>query len=128
MDDARGMRGGKGAGRLNRDLENFNQLHGRVPHAVAQSFAIDELGSDEVHRIDLPDLVNRDDVTSSKSLRKRNLLQQFLKTWIVAQRIEARINSQECQLGILLVISPLQPLKRLLTVFQPYVNYRDPIR
>src|SRR6266545_7500216 len=55
------MRGGKSAGCLDRDLQNLYQLHPRAD-ALAQSFAIDELGGDEVHRVDLLNLVNRDDV------------------------------------------------------------------
>src|SRR5687768_6956099 len=62
MDNPCRMSSGQRARTLNGDVEHFAELHWCVPHSFAQSFAIDELGGDKVHRVDLLDLVNRDDV------------------------------------------------------------------
>ena len=62
MHDARRVRRRKRARGLNRDIEHLAELHRRASHALPQCLALNKLSRDEIHRVDLLDLVNRDDV------------------------------------------------------------------
>ena len=62
MDDAGCVSSGECTCNLRGDIERFAELHRCFPHAFAQRHAINEFSGDEIHRVDLLDLVNRDDV------------------------------------------------------------------
>src|ERR1041384_1932887 len=62
MNDAGAMRSRKRARRLNRDVEDSAELHRLASQSMAQRLTIDILRGDEIHLVDLLDLVNRDDV------------------------------------------------------------------
>ena len=48
MDDADAVSGAKGTGDLNSDVDRFARLERRCPYSLAQCFAVDEFGCDEL--------------------------------------------------------------------------------
>ena len=72
MHDARGVSSRERTGDLRSDIEHFTKLHRRVSHKLAERHAVNELSGDEIHRVDLLDLMNRDDVWMVQ--RRRRLL------------------------------------------------------
>ena len=62
MHDARGVSSRERTGDLRSDIEHFTKLHRRFSQTLAQRLAVDEFSGDEIHRVDLLDLMNRDDV------------------------------------------------------------------
>ena len=62
MDDAFFMRGSQAVRQLHRELYGFAGWQGAQCNALAQSFAFQQFGDDEVHAIGIADVVYRDDV------------------------------------------------------------------
>src|SRR5258708_5887168 len=69
MHDAGSISSRERTGDLRGDIENFCELHRRVPHPLAQRLAIDEFSGDEMYALPygratapLVDLMNGDDV------------------------------------------------------------------
>ena len=62
MDDADVVCRAKRAGDLNADLERVGWAEWSFSYPIAQCFAVDELGGDEVFRIDFVDLVDGENV------------------------------------------------------------------
>ena len=62
MDDAGGMRLFQCARHLNRDVQDFRQLHRRAAQPLSQGDAIDELRGNEVTPAFIPDFINGENV------------------------------------------------------------------
>src|SRR5438876_7937305 len=87
MHDAGGVRCGKRAADLNGGIEDFAELHRRPLHALTQRFAVDELSGDEVRRVDLLDLVNRDDVWMVQSGSRLSFLYKAAHALLMSSHI-----------------------------------------
>jgi hypothetical protein len=60
--DARLVGRAESGGDLRDDVENLRQAGRRLPQVLPERLPVDELGGDEVRRLDVPDLVDGDDV------------------------------------------------------------------
>ena len=83
MNDACFMRGAEGVSRLDSDVEHLAQLHARALHALAQSFAIDELGGDKVDASIFTDFVNGEDVWMIESRSGFGFLYEAAHTLLI---------------------------------------------
>ena len=61
------MRRGERSGYTSGDVEHLAGVESALGHHLAQRFAFDVFGGDVMHRIGVPDFVNRDDVRMIES-------------------------------------------------------------